>query len=539
MRRRLQRGGVGEVPGGGSSKSLRPSLNLLAAALAGAINQLFTLPLENITTRMQTAQPSPPPSLTGDDSGSTPALRRSPPGDDEGSSPALIRRPVAPREDAVGREHGAAAAVAGGVAKTEDIVVRKEEIGRDRPNGNAPPVSAAACCPPGSEPQHHRHPNMRAVSGSACCLPGRELQQRQQRRNQSDRHRRRQRQSLLTVAGELYREGNGIARFWRGFVPSLVLTCNPAINYTAFDLLKALWLRRIAAAEAGAASAATAAAAGDGVGGSARKMPSAGGAAAGSEGFLNPVEAFLVAAAAKSVATLITYPLIRAKVVLMTSSSAGKPSPPSFCSAAAAPFSPTSCSGSCSSSRPSYLPPPAEERDSAVASREKGVTARGGDGNYQPGDGDESTTEDSTAKENSTEVVGGGAVGITQQERERQEVSREDGYARLARAGSWGCGNDDVAAAAAAVAAAAGWEGARGGGEDGDARGMGTVILDIFRREGIGGLYTGCGAQVCRHKRRGTYRMLLLSRLSTHVEAHWLKVPRHFLRLHRFYLCST
>ncbi|GKY99711.1 hypothetical protein MPSEU_000925100 [Mayamaea pseudoterrestris] len=76
--------------------------------------------------------------------------------------------------------------------------------------------------------------------------------------------------------------------YWKGLLPSLLLCINPAIHYTVFDSLKYRLLQsqhfRMNAT---------------------------------SSNNLSLLEAFMLGIAAKFVATMITYPLIRAKVVLM------------------------------------------------------------------------------------------------------------------------------------------------------------------------------------------------------------------------------
>lgn len=72
-----------------------------------------------------------------------------------------------------------------------------------------------------------------------------------------------------------------LARFWHGLLPALILTSNPAINYAVYDSLKAL-------------------------------VPLAPG-----KKHHGPRETFAVGMLSKFVATLITYPLIRAKVMMM------------------------------------------------------------------------------------------------------------------------------------------------------------------------------------------------------------------------------
>jgi len=91
---------------------------------------------------------------------------------------------------------------------------------------------------------------------------------------------------LLGIVKEIYEE-KGIAAFWKGYIPSLVLTSNPAINYTLFDRLKL----KVQNAHVQLTNA---------------KRPPA----------LTVTEAFIIAAIAKSVATVITYPVIRAKVIM-------------------------------------------------------------------------------------------------------------------------------------------------------------------------------------------------------------------------------
>eukprot|EP00668_Euglena_longa_P044281 GGOE01058888.1.p1 GENE.GGOE01058888.1~~GGOE01058888.1.p1 ORF type:complete len:303 (+),score=82.95 GGOE01058888.1:703-1611(+) len=88
--------------------------------------------------------------------------------------------------------------------------------------------------------------------------------------------------SVLQVIRSIHREG-GLDAFWIGLAPSLLLTCNPAITFTAFDLLK----RRAAALL--------------------RRSPAT----------LSALQTFLLASVAKALALLLTYPLIRARVVML------------------------------------------------------------------------------------------------------------------------------------------------------------------------------------------------------------------------------
>ncbi|OQR83586.1 Mitochondrial Carrier (MC) Family [Achlya hypogyna] len=90
-------------------------------------------------------------------------------------------------------------------------------------------------------------------------------------------------QSTWDVLSALYKQ-DGIFALWKGYVPSLVLVSNPAINYTIFDRLK-LQLQV-------------------------------------SHGIktLTAMQAFVLAAVAKSIATVMTYPVIRAKVIMQAKS---------------------------------------------------------------------------------------------------------------------------------------------------------------------------------------------------------------------------
>ncbi|CAM9626278.1 unnamed protein product [Ectocarpus sp. 6 AP-2014] len=392
MRRRAAGGGSG----GGASKPLRPSLNLLAAAMAGAVNQAFTLPLENITTRMQTASQRTPSVDNNDGEG---AGERGGHGAMEGSSPLD------------GRRCG---------------------VGNDTNGTWRDPVPATTA--------------KVTKAGGDSQAP-------------IKRGQRRPRQSVAAVTGDLYREGGGLGRFWRGFAPSLILTCNPAINYTAFDILKALWLRRrdAAAVAAGAGSSTT-------VGASA-----AGTSGGGTEGFLNPLEAFFVAAAAKSLATLVTYPLIRAKVVLMTA-----PTSPS------APIVDRG-SGNCSSPA---VPP--------AASASQLITPKGhvfgscGSGKIGEATDDARDGGDERLSNNGEDRAAAAAAAA-----DATRMSDRGGSGHPIDASLGSAAAESTVAASSASAADRG-EGTTGG----EMHSMATVLVDIFRREGIGGLYAGCGAQL-------------------------------------------
>ena len=81
----------------------------------------------------------------------------------------------------------------------------------------------------------------------------------------------------------------------------MLLQVNPAINFAAFDRLKLMYNRSFK-------------------GGKGRKLTA--NEAAGMS--LGPLEAFFIGAASKAVATSVTFPLIRAKVLMMSADSASK-----------------------------------------------------------------------------------------------------------------------------------------------------------------------------------------------------------------------
>ena len=79
------------------------------------------------------------------------------------------------------------------------------------------------------------------------------------------------------------------SKLWKGLVPALLLCTNPAIHYTVYDVCKAHLVRYKRT----------------------RTKPAA------PSQVLSVTEAFLVGLVAKFVATILTYPLIRAKILLM------------------------------------------------------------------------------------------------------------------------------------------------------------------------------------------------------------------------------
>ena len=118
---------------------------------------------------------------------------------------------------------------------------------------------------------------------------------------------------IFGALAEVYAAGGMYTGIW----PSLMLTCNPAINYMVYDRLKGSylsWKQRKASAAAAAVAkfepgpTSTPVAA-------AQAQPSLGVVSAAQ---LSSFETFVVGMAAKMAATMLTYPLIRAKTVLQS-----------------------------------------------------------------------------------------------------------------------------------------------------------------------------------------------------------------------------
>uniref|UniRef100_A0A0A8YT44 Peroxisomal adenine nucleotide carrier 1 n=1 Tax=Arundo donax TaxID=35708 RepID=A0A0A8YT44_ARUDO len=89
---------------------------------------------------------------------------------------------------------------------------------------------------------------------------------------------------------ETLAEGTWMEAF-DGLGISIILTCNPSIQYTAFDQLKQRLIQR-------------------------RRRKNAGSAEDSSRVALSAFSAFLLGAISKSIATVLTYPLIRCKVMI-------------------------------------------------------------------------------------------------------------------------------------------------------------------------------------------------------------------------------
>ena len=84
--------------------------------------------------------------------------------------------------------------------------------------------------------------------------------------------------------------------YWKGLVPALLLCSNPAINYTVYDVIKSRVLQLLQLHH--------------------HKQQNT-----EDRIRLSMIQSFRVGLVAKLIATIITYPLIRAKVMMMTSKS--------------------------------------------------------------------------------------------------------------------------------------------------------------------------------------------------------------------------
>ena len=114
-----------------------------------------------------------------------------------------------------------------------------------------------------------------AIAGALCqvlVLPLAIVTTREQTKTQD--------QSLLDTIISIYKQ-KGILGFWTGLKASLILTSNPAITYGVFERLKGILQRRNGTS-------------------------------------LTSIEVFMIGAISKSLATIVTYPYIMAKVKLQS-----------------------------------------------------------------------------------------------------------------------------------------------------------------------------------------------------------------------------
>lgn len=137
---------------------------------------------------------------------------------------------------------------------------------------------------------------------------------------------------METIASVFYEDG--IAGFWKGLLPSMILLVNPAVQYMLFEKIQALlkfWkAHRLTKAAKAAAERATAPAEAEGDKKSellARRCSAGSDDARGSVANgsspvkLSPGEIFLAGALAKIGATVVTYPLIVVKARMQVSPS--------------------------------------------------------------------------------------------------------------------------------------------------------------------------------------------------------------------------
>jgi len=110
--------------------------------------------------------------------------------------------------------------------------------------------------------------------------------------------------SSSSILGDLLTQFGNCCHLWQGLTPALLLCCNPAITYTIFDVVKGRLLQRKKQG-------------GDVVGSTQRQQR------------LNMTQAFLLGLVAKFVSTVATYPLILAKVKLMTTTMTASKDDPS------------------------------------------------------------------------------------------------------------------------------------------------------------------------------------------------------------------
>ncbi len=101
---------------------------------------------------------------------------------------------------------------------------------------------------------------------------------------------------LTATVKAIYAKG-GIKAFWAGLGPSCLLVINPAVHFMALDQLKVMYKRLIIQR---------------------KKLDKRSSRVRVTAAALSPLEAFFIGAAAKSLATSVTFPLIRAKVLSMS-----------------------------------------------------------------------------------------------------------------------------------------------------------------------------------------------------------------------------
>ncbi|KAI7954539.1 hypothetical protein MJO28_004939 [Puccinia striiformis f. sp. tritici] len=262
-------------------KELSPFGNALAGAIGGVISNAVVYPLDTIKTKIQ-AQTDEIDSCSSSERDSsnlpTPQLNRP-------NAPNRLPAPAAGRISAfevivqVLKSHGIPGFYRGFLASMLNtfsmqfayfywyMVVRKTYTTRVLPK------------PSGSKaPNLHiiTELSLGALAGAIAqifTIPVSVVATRQQLDNSKTGGK-----SLLTTASEIISD-DGITGLWRGLKPSLVLTVNPAITYGTFERLKLLVLGQ-------------------------------------KGGTMTPGKAFWMGAISKTLATVVTYPYIMAKVRL-------------------------------------------------------------------------------------------------------------------------------------------------------------------------------------------------------------------------------
>ena len=106
--------------------------------------------------------------------------------------------------------------------------------------------------------------------------------------------------TFLETTGAVWEE-NGLAGFWRGVTPSLIMVSNPALQYAFYESASDAFRRRRAKTQRGVA----------------------GSSPSGTLGALTAWEVFVAASLAKMGATVLTYPVLLVKTRLQASGSRG------------------------------------------------------------------------------------------------------------------------------------------------------------------------------------------------------------------------
>jgi adenine nucleotide transporter 17 len=173
-------------------------------------------------------------------------------------------------------------------SKLREQIWRNEKI--DRPLSVAEDLAAGA---------------LSGVVKNFCTLPFDVVATNYQVRNL--RHNKRGFYAQYVDTAKLVRETGGLKSFWRGLLPSCFLVVNPAVNFALFERLKVMYVSSVHIS----------------------KKVSRGNLAKNATAHkLSALEAFLIGATSKAVATTISYPLIRAKILMMDSSRRKDPKTP-------------------------------------------------------------------------------------------------------------------------------------------------------------------------------------------------------------------